>query len=83
MLSKARDYAVFVCAILNGRGLRPETIGAMISPHITADDRGPADSHAKISWGWGWGVMPARHGTAFWHWGDNGDLRGYVVAYPR
>jgi len=83
LLSTARDYAVFVCAILNGRGLRPETIREMIAPHITADDRGPADSHAKISWGWGWGVMPAQNGSAFWHWGDNGDLRGYVVAYPR
>jgi CubicO group peptidase (beta-lactamase class C family) len=83
LLSTARDYAVFVCAVLNGRGLRPETIREMISPHVKADDRGPADSHEKISWGWGWGIMPAQQGHAFWHWGNNGDLRGYAVAYPR
>ena len=82
LLSTARDYAVFVSAILNGTGLSQATIKEMISPHVKAEDRGPKAIQEKISWGWGWGVMPSETGKAFWHWGNNGDLRGYVVAYP-
>ena len=82
LLSTARDYAVFVAAILNGKGLSQSTIEDMITAHVKAEDRGPKEIQEKISWGWGWGVMPSETGTAFWHWGNNGDLRGYVVAYP-
>lgn len=82
LLTTARDYAAFISAIMNGRGLSQATIRHMISPHVKAEDRGPKDIQEKISWGWGWGVMPAESGSAFWHWGNNGDLRGYAVAYP-
>ena len=82
LLSTARDYATFVAAILNAKGLSKGTIAQMISPHVKADDRGPKETHDKLFWGWGWGIMPSESENAFWHWGNNGDLRGYVVAYP-
>src|SRR5258705_4859135 len=35
-----------------------------------------------ISWGLGWGIQQTAAGISFWHWGDNGDTKAYVVAFP-
>ena len=36
-----------------------------------------------VSWGLGWGLETIPDGTAFWHWGDNGDTKAFVLAVPR
>lgn len=82
LLTTASDYAAFLCALLNARGLRKETIEQMTSPQVpVTKSRKIAEPFENVFWGWGWGVQPGATGYGFWHWGDNGDLRAYTVTY--
>jgi CubicO group peptidase (beta-lactamase class C family) len=82
LLTTATDYATFICAILNSQGLTKETIDQMTSSQVqVTKSRESADLFENVFWGWGWGVQPGNTGYAFWHWGDNGDLRAYTVTY--
>lgn len=83
----ASDYVRFVSAILKGTGLKPKTIRLMLTPQISVREGGansitrPASPQSSaISWGLGWGLEKSDQGTAFWHWGDNGDAMAYVMA---
>jgi CubicO group peptidase (beta-lactamase class C family) len=86
----AEDYCKFVAAILNGTGLKKETLRAMLSPQSRPNEVGPntidrplKSPSRNLSWGLGWGLQRNADGTAFWHWGDNGDNRAFIVAYPK
>jgi CubicO group peptidase (beta-lactamase class C family) len=85
----ATDYAKFVVAVLKGTGLKPETARLMLTPQISV---GEAPNNLKdfqpklsttISWGLGWGLEKTDDGTTFWHWGDNGDAKAFVVAFDK
>ncbi|MGB5528102.1 MAG: serine hydrolase [Gemmatimonadota bacterium] len=81
----ATDYARFVAAMFSGEGLAPETHQAMLTPgaDLTGAQWGD-DEEAKthLFWGLGWGLEEGRLGSSFWHWGDQGTARCFVVAYP-
>jgi len=86
----ATDYARFVCAIIRGTGLKPQTARLMLTPQISVGEAGPnsldrpgAPLSPAISWGLGWGLEKSGEGTAFWHWGDNGDAMAYVMAFDK
>ena len=86
----AADYARFVAAILNGAGLKNETVKQMLTPQIKVDEGGtnttarPADKLSpNVSWGLGVGLQTTPEGVSFWHWGDNGDAKAYFVAFQR
>jgi CubicO group peptidase (beta-lactamase class C family) len=82
LLTTASDYAVFLCALLNSRGLSRETIDHMTSPQVqVTKSRETSDLFENVFWGWGWGIQPGETGYGFWHWGDNGDLRAYTLTY--
>ncbi|MBN1224561.1 MAG: serine hydrolase [Candidatus Aminicenantes bacterium] len=82
LLTTARDYAAFLCAILNDLVLKPETIDMMLTPQVKATKMGEEDGPDEhISWGFGWGIQPGETENGFFHWGDNGILRAYTVAY--
>ncbi|MBT8478672.1 MAG: beta-lactamase family protein, partial [Gemmatimonadetes bacterium] len=81
----ATDYARFVTAVLSGEGLAPETHEAMLTPG--ADLTGAAwgddeEAMTHLFWGLGWGLEQGGRGESFWHWGDQGTARCFVVAYP-
>ncbi|WP_422927353.1 serine hydrolase domain-containing protein [Singulisphaera sp. PoT] len=83
----AQDYGRFVAAILKGTDLKPETHKLMLTPqaqvreggHISID-RPAARPVPGVSWGLGWGLQTITDGQAFWHWGDNGDFKAFVIA---
>jgi CubicO group peptidase (beta-lactamase class C family) len=94
----ANDYARFVCAIISAASdsdrqaitkLKPETVHLMLTPQIsvavassnTLNLPNPTLS-TSISWGLGWGLQKTDDGISFWHWGDNGDTKSYVVGFP-
>jgi len=88
--STAQDYGRFIAAILNGTGLKKETLRQMLSPQIKVDEGGsnttgrPADKLSqKVSWGLGVGLQSTTDGLSFWHWGDNGDSKAYFVAFEK
>ena len=86
----ANDYAKFVIAMLKGTGLKSATARLMLTPQSTVSDAGAFNldkpeaklSH-NVSWGLGWGLEKTADGTGFWHWGDNGDTKAFVLAFPK
>jgi CubicO group peptidase (beta-lactamase class C family) len=76
LYTTAEDYAKFVCAVLNGALLRPETLKEMLRPQIDMDkDKG-------LGWSLGFGTQTDDRGLAIWQWGDYGIFRNYIMAYP-
>ena len=76
LYTTAEDYAKFVCAVLNGEHLGPETLKEMLRPQIDMDkDKG-------LGWSLGFGTQTDDQGLAIWQWGDYGIFRNYVMAYP-
>ena len=94
----ATDYARFVCAIINTANgsdqqavtrLRPATVHLMLTPQISVAEASSNTLNlpnptlsTSISWGLGWGLQKTDDGISFWHWGDNGDTKAYVVGFP-
>jgi len=77
LYTTASDYARFVCAVLNGEGLKEKTLKDMLTPQIVVDkDKG-------LAWSLGFGLQTDANGTAFWQWGDYGIFRNYIIAYPK
>jgi CubicO group peptidase (beta-lactamase class C family) len=86
----AIDYARFVIAMMNGAGLKEETIRQMLTAQIKVDeactnctDRKTSKLSETLSWGLGWGLQRTEHGDAFWHWGDNGNFKCFIIAYRK
>jgi CubicO group peptidase (beta-lactamase class C family) len=86
----AADYARFMGAVLNGTGLKPETQKQMLTPQIAVDpectnctDREPSTRSKEVFWGLGVGMEYTASGDTFWHWGDNGAFKCFMVAYPK
>ncbi len=77
LYTTASDYARFVCAVLNGEGLKDKTWKEMLTPQIVVDkDRG-------LEWSLGFSLQTDANGTAMWQWGDYGIFRNYIIAYPK
>ncbi len=75
----AEDYAKFVAALLNGKGLKKKTLNQMFSPQINVSEKSP-----QVFWGLGVGLETTDKGKSFWHWGDQGDTKAYFTAFlPR
>jgi Beta-lactamase len=60
----AKDYALFVDAVLNRKGLKPRTLREMETPQIALDPecricikRQPTQSSKNLFWGLGWGIQ--------------------------
>ncbi len=86
----AADYAKFVAGILNGTGLKKETRRQMTMPQIRIDESclicttKPAEKlSTEIAWGLGWGLQTTGEGNSFWHWGDNGNNKSFIVAFEK
>jgi CubicO group peptidase (beta-lactamase class C family) len=85
----AKDYARFVEAVLNGKGLKPTTLREMETPQIALDPecrictkREPKQLSKNLFWGLGWGIQRTDRSDALWHWGDNGAFKCFVMAEP-
>ncbi|WP_460926113.1 serine hydrolase domain-containing protein [Spirosoma agri] len=82
MHTTASDYARFILAIVNNKGLKPATVDQMLSPQSQLPKRF-ADSTTlapDLFWGLGFGLERTPKATYFWHWGDNGAFKCYVAA---
>jgi len=86
----AKDYALFVEALLNGKGLKPATLREMETPQIALDPdcricikREPKQLSKNLFWGLGWGIQRKDGSELLWHWGDNGAFKAFVMAKPK
>lgn len=85
----ARDYALFVDAVLNGKGLSSSVLRQMETPEIALDPtcricvkQEPKELSKTLFWGLGWGIQREHKGVMLWHWGDNGVFKAFVMADP-
>ena len=86
----AADYGRFVSAVLKGIGLKRATLKQMLTPQVNVRaggansiDRPGAPTVPDVAWGLGWGLQTTGDGLSFWHWGDNGNSKAYVVAFVK
>jgi CubicO group peptidase (beta-lactamase class C family) len=85
------DYAKFVIALMNGTGLRSDTMEQMLTSQVRLDqscfsciERSVGRLSQTLSWGLGWGLERTEFGDAIWHWGDNNsEFNNFVIAYPK
>jgi CubicO group peptidase (beta-lactamase class C family) len=79
------DYVKFLTAVLNQEGLRKNLFAQMLKPHIQLPVRREDYSVMAegLYWGLGWGLQIDNASESFWHWGDNGAFKCYVVGYPK
>jgi len=85
LLTCAHDYAVFLQALVNGVGLKPETQKMMFTTASNADwfkHNIDAETKKHITWGLGVGLQENETGKWIWHWGDNGDFKAFYIANP-
>jgi len=76
LYTTAGEYARFVCAVMNGEGLKSETWKEMLTSFIDMKE------DKSLGWSLGFGLQHDSNGTAFWQWGDYGIFRNYIIAYP-
>jgi len=87
LLTCAHDYAIFLQALINGKGLKPETQKMMLSAQSNADwfkhTNISTETKKHVSWGLGVGLQENETGKWIWHWGDNGDFKAFYMANPK
>lgn len=76
LATTAEDYARFIIAVMDGKGLKRSTWEQMLTPQVRVTPKYP-----PIAWGLGWGLETMDEGKYFWHWGDNGDAKAYITAF--
>ena len=86
----AADYALFLEALINGRGLKPSTLREMERPQVAVDpecanctDRAPKELSKNLFFGLGVAIQQTKDGESLWHGGDNGTFKCYMLAYPK
>jgi len=78
----AVDYARFLVAVMQGRGLDANLRKRMMQPNVKVWTDPGKDSD-YLGWGLGFALQYTRDGgMALWHWGDNDVFKSYMVAYP-
>ena len=86
----AKDYALFVAAVLNGVGLKAAMLREMETPQVALDPecricvkKEPKELSKNLFWGLGWGIQRVDGREVLWHWGDNGAFKAFVMADPK
>lgn len=77
LYTTAAEYARFVCEVINGELIKKETLKKMLTPQIDVD------KEKGLSWSLGFGLQQDENGSAFWHVGDYGIFKNYIIAYPQ
>ena len=93
MQTTPRDFAQFMLAMMNGKGLKAKTRDLMLSPQIqilarhqfptmenTASDE---NKSIRLSYGLGWGLYWTPYGKAFFKEGHDVGWRNYTVCFDQ
>jgi CubicO group peptidase (beta-lactamase class C family) len=93
MQSTPRDFAQFMVAMMNGKGLQPKTRELMLSPQIqilakhqfpTMENIATDENRAiRLSYGLGWGLYWTPYGKAFFKEGHEVGWRNYTVCFDQ
>jgi CubicO group peptidase (beta-lactamase class C family) len=84
LMTTAKDFTIFLQALLNGNGLTKATHQMMFNDTVSVINKAAADESFKhIFWGLGIGIQQNEKGKAIWHWGDNDDYKCFFLAFPK
>ena len=91
LLTTPADFSRFVEAVLQGRGLKPETKNLMLSPQITiaakrqfptlSTETTDENKEIRLSYGLAWGLYWTPYGKAFFKEGHDDGWRNYTVCF--
>lgn len=73
LYTSARDYGLFLAALLNDERSLRQIVESPV----------PVNPTLKLSWGLGWGLEQTPDDILLWHWGNNPGYRAFVMAAPR
>lgn len=78
LITNGADYGKFLAMLLSQQTLKAETFQEMWK----VQSKAKTNFLATMTWGLGFGLYETDLGTAFWHWGDMGIVKAYVVGIP-
>jgi len=90
LLTNTADYAKFLLAIMNGKGLKPESLKMMLEPQVDITSKSlhapqgtDPEIHENIhlSWSMGWGRFSCPRGEALFHVGFEEGCDNYAVVF--
>src|SRR5215467_4502728 len=91
MQTTPRDFAQFMSAIMQGRGLSKQTRELMLSPQVQihskhqfptlASETTDENKSIRLSYGLGWGLYWTPYGKAFFKEGHDEGWRNYTVCF--
>jgi CubicO group peptidase (beta-lactamase class C family) len=91
MQTTPRDFALFMLAMLRGKGLSKQTRDLMLSPQIQifskrqfptlATETTDQNRSIRLSYGLGWGLYWSPYGKAFFKEGHDEGWRNYAVCF--
>lgn len=93
MLTTLADFARFMQAVMQGKGLRQQTRDLMLSPQVQISSRHQFPTLAsettdenkaiRLSYGLGWGLYFTPYGQAFFKEGHADGWRNYTVCFDK
>lgn len=75
--TNATDYARFIVALMDGKGLTKATFKDMFRSQVTTD----ICQAGKISWGLGFAIQNADPENAFFQWGKSPNSSSYFIGF--
>lgn len=81
----AGDYARFLIAAVEGKGLKPSIARQFLQPQVRLEEGcvmcigQPRGNPANLYWGLGVGLANEGGRTFAWHWGDNNTMQSYAA----
>ena len=81
----AEDYARFLIAAAEGRGLKPSIARQFLEPQVRLEEGcvvcigRPRGKPSDLYWGLGIGLANVGGRTFAWHWGDNNTMQSYAA----
>jgi CubicO group peptidase (beta-lactamase class C family) len=93
MQTTVSDFARFMQAVMQGKGLREKTREEMLSPQIAinskhefptlSDETTDANKSIRLSYGLAWGLYWTPYGKAFFKEGHDDGWRNYTVCFDK
>ena len=90
LLTNTADYAKFLLAIMNGKGLKPKSLKMMLEPqvnitskslHASQDTNPRIHETIHLAWSMGWGRFRCSQGEAIFHVGFEEGCDNYAVVF--
>ena len=79
MVTTVTDYAAYLGHVLVPSAVTAEIAAKTREQMLTTVTR----INSVLSWGLGWGLESDAGRDYFWHWGDNGNYKNFVLAHLR